>query len=92
MADESRRMAALVWHVRRRTPHAGHPDARCRTGKRPALGRASERDWHGGPRRVVLAGGYFAAFREVRRQRVHTSDFVSFPFASRVVKGWRFGW
>jgi hypothetical protein len=38
------------------------------------------------------AVGYFADFSEVLRQRVHTSDFVAFPFASRVVKGWRFGW
>jgi len=46
-----------------------------------------------GPGRApVGASGYFADFSEVRRQRVHTSDFVSLPFASRVVKGCRFGW
>jgi hypothetical protein len=35
--------------------------------------------------------GYFALFREVRRQRVQTMAFTGDPFRT-TVNGWRFGW
>jgi len=40
--------------------------------------------------RRIAAAGYFVVLRLVRRQRVHTSDFVGTPLTS-MTSGWRLG-
>ena len=61
---------------------AGHTNARLGPGVGTTSGRGA----------ATPPPAYLADFSEVRRQRVQTSAFVATPLASRVVKGWRFGW